>query len=361
MAETKFAPHHRLDDPPPKSVAVFRALQLGDILCAVPALRALRAAVPRARITLIGLPWARSFVERFQNYLDDFMEFPGAPGLPERTPRPGELHAFVADARRRRFDLAIQMHGSGVQSNRVVASLGAASIAGFFALGCDRPDAGQFLPCPEHEPEIRRSLRLMEFLGIPLRGEELEFPILENDRNEFDRVAQAAHLEKKPYVCVHPGARFPTRRWPPDRFAVVADALAELGFQVVLTGTETERFLTKAVARLARAPCINLAGHTSLGSLAVLLNNARLLVCNDTGVSHLAAALCVPSVVVYTASDYERWAPLDHELHRAVLYPVECRPCMHPVCPIGHPCADRITPPEVIRQAEHLLHNHQGD
>lgn len=361
MMDPALAPSHRLDDPLPKRVAVFRALQLGDMLCVVPALRALRAALPQARITLVGLPWARDFVERFRNYLDDLMEFPGAPGLPERTPQPGELHAFVANAQRRHFDLAIQMHGSGVHSNRVVASLGATSTAGFFALGGDKPDAGHFLACPEHEPEVWRSLRLMEFLGIPLRGEELEFPIFENDRNEFDRVAQAAKLEKKPYVCIHPGARFPTRRWPPDRFAAVADALAELGFQVVLTGTEAERFLAEAVAQFARAPCLNLAGRTSLGSLAVLLSNARLLVCNDTGVSHLAAALRVPSVVVYTASDYERWAPLDRELHRAVLQPIECRPCAHLVCPIGHPCANMITPHEVIQQAARLLHTHRGD
>ncbi len=127
----ELAPSHRLDDPQPKRVAVFRALQLGDMLCAVPALRALRVALPQARITLVGLPWAKSFVERFHSYLDDLMEFPGAPGLPERTPQPGELHTFVANAQRQRFDLAIQMHGSGVHSNRIVASLGAASTAGF--------------------------------------------------------------------------------------------------------------------------------------------------------------------------------------------------------------------------------------
>ena len=77
------------------SIVIFRALQLGDMLCAVPALRAIRDGYPRARIVLIGLPWASELGRRYPAYLDGFIDFPGYPGLPEQSPRAGEWPRFL--------------------------------------------------------------------------------------------------------------------------------------------------------------------------------------------------------------------------------------------------------------------------
>jgi ADP-heptose:LPS heptosyltransferase len=226
--------------PLPRRVAVFRTLQLGDLLCAVPALRALRAALPEAEVVLIGLPWAREFADRFRAYVDGFREFPGYPGLPERPARVEKVLEFLADMQRERFDLVLQMHGSGVVTNPLAALLGARRVAGFHLPGHYRPDAELFLPWPECGLEVRRLLRLVGHLGARPRGEELEFPLRGQDYRELAAIDEAADLRPGAYVCIHPGASVAERRWPVEGFAAVARALAGRGFAVVLTGTAGE-------------------------------------------------------------------------------------------------------------------------
>lgn len=336
-------------------IVLVRALPgFGDMLCAVPALRALRAAFPQAHITLIGLPQARACVERFPQYLDNWLEFPGFPGL-ELEPQVERLPDFFHRMHGRRFDLALQMHGNGITSNLFTVMLGAKVTAGCFLPGQYCPDARYFLPYPEHEPEIWRLLRLVEFLGLPLQGDRLEFPLYERDWDDFS--ALAAHYDLKPgtYACIHPGASTHNRRWAMKHFVTVADALIKRGLRVVITGSANELPLTRTIARAMHAgQAIDLAGQTSLGSLAIVLKRAALLVCNDTGISHLAAALCVPSVVIFCGSDPARWAPLDRSLHRAVIaagvweqYVVPARPAS--TLPLS------ATPNTVLAQVDSLL------
>ena len=308
-------------DPQLKQVAIVRSLPgLGDLLCAVPAFKALRAALPAAKITLIGLPWSQKFVTRFNCYLDEWLEFPGYPGIPEGWHSPQRTNEFFTQIlQAQAFDLAIQMHGSGIVSNSFTVMLGAKLNAGFFLPGQYCPDPKRFLPYPETAPEVRRHLQLMEFLGVPLLGEQLEFPLFPSDWLELKQIPEVSNLQLGRYICIHPGASVQSRRWSPYKFARVADALVELGFQIVLTGTAAETNLTQSVAGLMNGTAINLAGRTSLGSLAALLKGAALLVCNDTGVSHLASALEVKSVVIFSNSDRHRWSPLNCDRHRVVV------------------------------------------
>ncbi len=341
---------------PLQRIAIFRALQLGDLLCTVPAWRAIRAAWPRAHITLVGLPWARDFAARYRRYLDDFIEFPGAPGLPERTADCVAYPAFVAAMQRRAFDLAFQMHGSGELTNPLVASWRARRIAGFHT-GADVHDEAQvMIAWREHEPEVLRYLRLAAAAGAPSRGDHLEFPVSTAERHGLAQIFDAG---RAPYACLHPGARYPSRRWPAVRFAAVADVLAAQGLQIVLTGATDERPLVEEVLRHMRRSALDLAGRTTLGTLAALVSRARLVVSNDTGMSHVAAAVGTPSVVISSGADVERWRPLDARRHRTVWHDVPCRPCGHRVCPTAHECARGVSVDRVLAHAAALLGEEQ--
>ncbi len=304
---------------PPKRIALFRALGgLGDILCTVPAFRAVRAAFPQAEIVLVGLASVKPLVARFQQYIDRLLEFPGYPGLPEQPLQLQKIPTFFQLAQQEQFDVAIQMHGSGTITNPLTVMLGARCNAGFFLPGQYCPDEQHFLPYLAHQSEVQSYLRLLEFLGVPSQGTQLEFPIWEEDRQALQEIEEVDRLVKGEYVCIHPGASTANRRWQPEKFAAVADAIAALGLRIVLTGSTSEIELTQTVASLMKASSLNLAGKTHLGALAALLEEASLVVCNDTGVSHLADALQVKSVAIFTNSDPLRWAPLDRDRHRIV-------------------------------------------
>ena len=128
----------------------------------------------------------------------------------------------------------------------------------------------------------------------------------------------AGGVGAQPYVIVHPGGRGDDRRWPFERFAAVADALAAHGLRVVVTGSAVERPIADALASRAAVNVVDVVGRTSLGVLAALVDGAQVVVTNDTGVSHVAAARRTPSVVVFVGSDPVRWAPIDRARHIAL-------------------------------------------
>lgn len=314
---------HLLARPDIESVVIFRALQLGDMLCAVPALRALRAALPHARIALVGLPWAQQFAHRFGDYLDEFFVFPGHAALHEQAVQQALVDAFYQAMQSRHFSLALQMHGSGEISNGIVKAFGAQLTAGYALVDSPGWDDGCYcLPYPDHGPEPLRLLDFTTSLGAPPMGTQLEFPLTIQDWQELQASGLAAGLTAGHYLCIHPGARFRDKCWPPQRFAEIADRLAhEFGLAIVLTGSAKETDLTSAVAEHMKTPAINAAAPISIGAMAALMSGARLLICNDTGVSHIAAGLQLRSVVVFSKADIARWAPLDRQLHRCIWDP----------------------------------------
>lgn len=299
-----------------KKIGVLRALQLGDMLCAVPAIRAMRFAYPDAEIILLGLPWAKAFTERFSHYFDGFIHFPGYPGLPEQPFNRENYQQFLINIKQEKFDLILQMQGNGTIVNEMIAQYGAKYQAGYKLEGHYAPDNNLYMEYPNFGSEIDRHLRLMGFLGVQPQGNQLEFPLTDAD------VVSLRHLqlgiEPGRYVCVHPGSRGAWRQWPVEHFAALADFCSELGYQVVITGTEEETGIVQGVIDNMKHNAINTVGKTSIGAVAALIKDAAMLISNCTGVSHIAAAFGTPSIVISMDGEPERWGPVNKLLHHTI-------------------------------------------
>jgi len=296
--------------PDVKKIAVFRALQLGDMLCAIPAMRALRASYPDAEITLIGLPWAAGFVKRFSNYFNRFIYFPGYPGLPEQTFVEEALQFFLKRIQHEQFDLVLQMQGNGTVVNPLVHQFNAKHVAGFHNRD-SRVNSPLFVEYPNQGHEVRRMLTLMKHLGIHDMGTQMEFPINQHDYEELDQLDLP--ITPKKYVVVHPGSRGASRQWPPSYFALLADYCYDNGYTPVITGTEEERDITSELRRCMRNDAVDCTGQTSLGAMAVLLKDAGFLIANCTGVAHIAAAVQTPGIIISMNGECDRWK---HAIHK---------------------------------------------
>jgi ADP-heptose:LPS heptosyltransferase len=297
-------------------IAVLRALPgVGDMVCAVPALRALRDRFPRARIALIGLWSSRWMLDAYPQYVDELLP---VDGLPMLCPPPADVEgamAALAAARQGHVDLAVQLHGDGSLSNLVTTLIGATRQLVHHRPEQPPPEGALAVPYADRGHEIVRLLDLVEHLGV-VGDATLEPPVHESMAGGRAIVATLP-LAGGGFAVLHPGASDPRRRWPPAGFAAVARWLLERDVAVVATGTPSERPVVEELCR--REPgVIDLCGRTDVCALAGVLAAARLVVSNDTGVAHLAAAVRAPSVVTFLGDDPGRWAPLDSVRHRVV-------------------------------------------
>jgi ADP-heptose:LPS heptosyltransferase len=269
-------------------ILVYRAIGLGDFLTGVPALRAVARAFPSAEVCLAAPE-------------------PLAP----LAPLTGAVHTFLPTGELAPPPwsgappaVAVNLHGRGPQSHRLLQALAPRRLVAFA-----HPDAGVRGPrWRPDEHEVARWCRLLEESGIPA------------DPGELDLAVPAAPPPVRAATVVHPGAAASGRRWPVDRFAALAAQLWAQGHSVVVTGVRSEVPVAHSVAVRAGLPDDRvLAGRLDLAEMAALVADARLVVCGDTGVGHLATAYRTPSVLLFGPMPPASWGPpAGREEHRVI-------------------------------------------
>jgi ADP-heptose:LPS heptosyltransferase len=290
-------------------IAIFRALQLGDLLCSIPAIAALKFNYPNAKLYFIGLPHMRALMERY-DCIDEYVDFPGHPALPEIPHDPKELARFILRMQAENFDLLVQMQGDGTIVNDFLTQFRAKRLVGFKPLAA--AGDSDWLTYPIHLHEVERHLALVRFLGLQVVSSAMYYPLFPADWAAYEHIKSEM---VPPFVIVHVGSRDARRCWQLENFAYLASYMYNKGYQVILTGVYAERILVDKLQRLLEFPTVNLCSKLDLGMLGCLLTEASLLLSNCTGISHVAAALQTRSVVISMDGEPKRWGPLNKKLH----------------------------------------------
>ena len=332
---------------------------VGDAVMTVPALRELRRVLPRARVTLATRPWAEGIFAG-ADFIDDFLVTGSS------SSKPAAVLREARDWRARRFDLALLLPNSFAPA--LVAALARVPARVGYATQGRAPLLTHRFGVPEwrgQRHEVFYYLHLVAELERQLYGTstvETNEPNLMLQVKE-ERSYEAGHIlhdfgvrSHRPLVAMCPGStNSRAKRWPAERFAAVAEMLFEqLDVNIVLVGAAEELNISEEVARHMRVPPIVLTGKTDLAQTAAVLKASDLLVTNDTGPAHVAAAVGCPVVVIFGPTNPVTTRPFS-DTAEVVRRPPDCAPCMLRDCPIDHRCMTAITPEDVFERAAHAL------
>lgn len=339
---------------PVRRILLIKPSSLGDIVHAMPTLAALRERFPQAEVTwLVKRQWT-SLVEVIEGVDQVCAVEQGLMGWLGQVP----------DLRAARFDLVVDLQGlfrSGAMawltgSGRRVGFANAREGSPFFYTQRVAVPTGSM-------HAVDRYLLVAEALGAA-RPTQPRFDFIDRpeDREAVDALLAAAGLATgSPWIAMNVSARWETKRWPPQQFAEAADRLADAqGLPIVFMGGPAERPETRAVMARMRTKAIDLTGQTPVGLLPGLLRRASLLVTNDSGPMHIAAAVGTPVVALFGPTDPVKTGPYGKG-HVVLSHAVECRPCFRRDCARAVPleCLTAVRPEQVVRAVEQQLERSQ--
>ena len=313
--------------PEVRRIAVLRANGVGDYVVAEPALAALRAAYPDAEITLLGAAHHEALLAGRPSPVDRVVVVPPVAGVRVKTAAPdadeATVEAWAAEQREHGYDLAVQLHGGGGNSNRLLLRLGARVTVG--AATPDAPKPDRWVPYTAFQHDTVRWLEVAAAAGARLARIDPLIEVLEEDLAASRSVVPES---EQPLVVVHPGATDPRRCYPEDRLGRVARRLADAGARVVVVGGPSEGDRVAQVAAGFGGDVETVVGGLTLPGLVGLLARADLMLGNDSGPRHLAAAVGTPTVAVFTYANLADVAPLTRAWHRVLVsWHGGCRVC----------------------------------
>ncbi len=319
-----------------KKVVLMPPNWLGDVILAQPALRTLCLQYQDAEISVFGRGWLKELLP-FLNLEHEYVRYVDT--LPQK-----------ADA--------VFLFPNSFRSAWQAWRSGARQRIGF------RKDGRSLLLTHGYTPRIDLItqhhllyyLDLLQQYGLdtPLKEVELNAPEVAHQRAEALLSSQGLDVAK--VICVAPGAQFGgAKRYPAESYAVVLKALSAQGWHIVVLGTEAERDIAAQCLKDVQGKHWNAAGETSLSQALSLVSVAQLMLCNDSGLMHVAAGLGIPTVTMFGATNPDRTSPSGKKVQ--VLYePARCSPCLQRECSVqGHPCMMNILPEYVIAACERFL------
>jgi lipopolysaccharide heptosyltransferase II len=345
-----------------QKVLCIRLDTLGDVLMTTPAIRAIKETLPHSHITLLTSPPGAQSVP-FIPEIDDLLIY-DAPWMKASPTRADSQYdqAMLEELRARRFDAAVIF--TVYSQNPLPAALFCYMADIPLRLATCRENPYQLLThwVKEIEPEqtirheVQRQLDLVASVGCAARSQRMRFCTGEGAQKSAVRKLTAAGVNlAHPWIAVHPGVTAPSRQYRPAGFAEAARSLAiEDGLQVVFTGGTGEMTLVEQIRDQMGVPSFTLAGCLSLEELAAVLERATLLIANNTGPVHVAAAVGTPVVDLYalTNPQHTPWGVPN----RVLFHDVPCKYCYKSVCPMGHhDCLERVEPRQVVQAARELL------
>ena len=349
--------------PRPKSaerVCVFRIGYIGDIVCALPAIRSVRRAYPNAKLTLLTSPGpagpGAAELLSGNDWIDELRVYYSADieTLPQRWKLLRELRA-------RRFDVWIDLPNDLSSISRQFRDMLFAWLAGarwgrgwrISSIGLAGQAQSEYL---HFTNEVDRTLDVVKRAGIPVAEIDFGLPRLPEVQARIDDLLQVRGLNGCVLVAIAPDAKRSTNRWPPERFAEIGRMLADSNRSIVLIAGGANAKLCEELASQMGSHAHSFAGALSLPESIELLRRCRLLICVDSGVQHLAAAVGTLCISLFSFWQMRgKWHP--YGWRNLVLQKwVPCHTCLREVCPNDNRCIKAIGVEEVMQHAEQMLH-----